>query len=930
MSITRKFLDWEKPILHSAADFLMESFCQQEQLALDQVIVVVPGSQAGRRLREILLQQTQNQKLSYIPPEILTVGRLPEKLYEAKYPFATDFEQQLAWIQAIQNCDPSKREKVFSHLPEEGSFSEWLQYGSMLWQLHRELAADALDFKEVEAIGQKLPAFNEVERWQALAYLQQLYLKTLDDLELWDIQTARLYAIKHKECTTSKQIVLLATADMNQSLRRMLDQVAGQVTSLIAAPESWSDRFDLHGCLIPEVWQDLELDLNEDQIHLANDTSGQADTVLEVVASYNGKFSTDEITIGVADDRAVSQLQRRLQEYQLPTRWLIGRQLSETSPSLLLSSLQQYLVSRDTERWVQLVRHPDIFSWLESQGLTAGWLTEVDRYCQTHLPPQLGGSWLGPNSSHQQIRKAFQFIETLLQEVLTEMQQCLDVWAKSLMKIFATIYQDRLLDKELPSEAATITACNKIAACLRNQTLLPSELMPHLSAEQAVQLILDQLRQESIPAPPDPEAIEFSGWLELPLDDAPALIVTSCNESFLPASSLGDLFLPDLLRQELGLDHNLKRLARDKYAFKLILATREEVSFIAAKHDSEGNPHPISRLLLSGSLETVAQRIQTLSGDATTTKRTKLPGGLFDSTKGNSEFTIPIPQKLASPIESLRVTAFSDYLRCPYRFYLRHVLELKTVDAKAEELDALAFGSLIHDVLKMFGESELKDSTVENDINEFLQAALNDLARNLYGSSRKAAVNVQLRQLQVRLEAFAEWQASWARQGWQIRHIEVSGQNDQASLEVDGTPFGLRGRIDRIDSNQAGEWVIFDYKSSSNAMSPEKTHMEGSEWVDLQLPLYRHIARSLEIEGPMRFGYITLSRDSRQTGEKIATWTEDALEQADQVAGEVISKIRQEIFWPPSEDLKFIQEEFEAICMDQVFERPLMNMPSAE
>ena len=56
--------------------------------------------------------------------------------------------------------------------------------------------------------------------------------------------------------------------------------------------------------------------------------------------------------------------------------------------------------------------------------------------------------------------------------------------------------------------------------------------------------------------PPDvaDDAVELLGWLELPLDDTPAAIITSFNEGFVPTSLNSDLFLPNELRRRLGLE----------------------------------------------------------------------------------------------------------------------------------------------------------------------------------------------------------------------------------------------------------------------------------------------------------------------------------------------------------------------------------------
>ncbi len=64
-----------------------------------------------------------------------------------------------------------------------------------LARLHRELAADGLNFQAVIEKGKLLGGFRESPRWQALAEIQAAYLRILDGLNLWDKQSARLYAI---------------------------------------------------------------------------------------------------------------------------------------------------------------------------------------------------------------------------------------------------------------------------------------------------------------------------------------------------------------------------------------------------------------------------------------------------------------------------------------------------------------------------------------------------------------------------------------------------------------------------------------------------------------------------------------------------------------------------------------------------------------
>ena len=198
---------------------------------------------------------------------------------------------------------------------------------------------------------------------------------------------------------------------------------------------------------------------------------------------------------------------------------------------------------------------------------------------------------------------------------------------------------------------------------------------------------------------------------------------------------------------------------------------------------------------------------------------------------------------------------------------------------------------------------------------------LDRLVLRQYGTEPLSAVRVQVEQLRRRLEALAAWQADWTRQGWRIEHVETGPEDGSAAIEVDGEPMLLRGRIDRIDLNPTtGKRIIFDYKSSDASRTPDQTHRRKGEWIDLQLPLYRHLARGMGIAGPVELGYIVLPKDPAKVGHLLAGWTEDELRAADRTAEEVVRHVRAEIFWPPASPPPAFSEEFAAICGDQHFD----------
>src|SRR5262249_14825483 len=144
MPIGREFLDWQKPALAQAAEFLRDRFEHEGDLDLSQVIVVVPGGRAGRRLLEILVAIAEEHKILLTPPEIVTTEYFPELLYCPKLQFADMLTQQLAWVAALRRLPANSLARFLPFPPPPDDVGSWLAVGETLKTLHLELAADGL------------------------------------------------------------------------------------------------------------------------------------------------------------------------------------------------------------------------------------------------------------------------------------------------------------------------------------------------------------------------------------------------------------------------------------------------------------------------------------------------------------------------------------------------------------------------------------------------------------------------------------------------------------------------------------------------------------------------------------------------------------------------------------------------------------------
>ena len=932
MSITRHFLDWSQQALPAVTAWLAERYRAEGQLDLGGVILVVPGGRAGRRLVELLVARADADSLCLTPPTITTEHALPELLYEPKRPFASELTQQLAWAESLRETPSATRRHFLPHPPAANDAPRWLELGDLLRKLHVELAADGLDFRDVLAGAAKLDNFAEHDRWKTLADIQQRYLHKLDALELWDVQTARLVAIRDREPQTDRDIVLVGMVDLNRAQRQLLDLVSDRVTALVVAPQEHANRFDKHGCLVADEWTAAEVPIRDEQIARADGPADQADAVTRWLASLGGKYRADEIVIGVPDGRLATQLERQLDQRGVASRWYEARKLGETGPIRLLQLAAEL---GDRQRFADLaafVRHPDVFDWLLEKlqaAQVADPLTVLDRFATEAIPASLDPERLKREEPLAAMQAVVSAVEELRQ-LLSMKQQPLGRWADAFRGLLLAVYGRRDLDRN--QDRLTIEALEKIEESLSELGRLPPQLVPKVSLREAFQLSLAPAACEVLPPPAAAGVVELLGWLELPLDDAPALVVTTFNDGFVPKSGGTDLFLPNTLRHQLGLLDNDRRYARDAYATSVLVHSRAALQLVVGHRDSDGNPLLPSRLLFATDEETVARRALDLFGQPPPSRpRRNL---LAPDGKCRKKSALPVPQPAAAaaaPIDAISVTAFKSYLACPYRYYLRHVLRLESLADSLAELDPAAFGNLLHDVLQRYGRSDDAAQVRVTDNPERIFAYLSDwldtLAAARFGMKHcRPAVCVQIEQARSRLKALALWQAARNAAGWQIIHSEDT--EARAKLSVDfpldaSTLVKLQGRIDRIDFHAATQALaILDYKTSDGGDHPDKTHLRKGEWIDLQLPLYRHLVHGAGLtklrldECRIELGYIVLPKDVRAVGLAAANWTDAELAAADAVAREVIAKIRSGVFWPPTLPPPAFSEDFAVLTQD--------------
>lgn len=930
----RVFLGWDMPFLPAAAAWLEGTFGSASALDLSGLIVVTPGSRAGRRLLDLVAAR----RPAFAPPRMLTAGALPDALVDGDQPAASDLQSLLAWHRALRSMPREKIRGVVPHPPEANETSAWIDLARDVARVHEKLAADGVRWRDVSPRLAALPDFTDESRWRALVGIHAAYRDALARSGVADRHELRLEALAENRCRCDRRIVLVGANDLHRLARHMLTQAAshGEVTALVNAPESEADSFDALGCIEVERWEDRRIDFGACRVRFVDRPGDQAAAVLEELARGT-TLLPDAMTVGLGDESFASECARVLERAGLPARHPAGTPLGMTRPALLLRGLARYASTRAGADLSALARHPDIEAFVDGELKRAEilgrdlWLAALD---ESMASAAAGGS---ERETAAAVRRA---IDALLP---AQRRRKLAAWTEPIRSALERVYGSMNLRPTVEEEARLAEALLTIATVLDEQAALveSGELMPIASFSEALDFTISRLADRAIAPQGGDAAVELLGWLELALDDAPRLVIAGFNDGNIPGGRCEDAFLPDHACAALGLVDARRRYARDVHLLTAILRSRE-VALIAARRDADDAPLAPSRLLLACDDDALPGRLLEYYGsdsdEAPYARRFVEPGG-------RRGFIIPPPDP-AKSIRRLGATAFRDYIACPYRFYLAHVLGIREFRDASPELDAMEYGSILHEALRIFGVGPSRHESDPGRIRAALDRALDEALRDfgakqspapapsharvsvapagLPPSGRSPAAAIQVAFLRERLGAFARIQAELVADGWRIEHVE---KMLEAEISVGGATFTIRGKIDRIDRNpEKNLWRIIDYKSADAATMPEKAHRSGPKgakaWIDLQLPIYLDLAAPLGVPRESELGYILLPADAAKCQFAKADWKAEDLDIARAKRDEVLSDIARGKFWPPADpDALKRADGFSAICMDAYFDR---------
>ena len=963
--ILRVWLGCGRPLMPTFAAWLLN------QIDADGLPIANFGRTAivcatGRSCRIVLgelVDRAHAVGFALVPPILLTPGEVGEAILlgsdggvgHGLRP-AGAITRELVWSAALRDT-PEVSATLLAHPPARDEADAWLRHARVIAGVSDELGRAGRRFADVVPVLQSLTGFPDVERWDALGRAQQAYEHILAARGLVDPVLGCVDALA--QCAASNKSLPFAAAfdrvilvggvrvpDLGQRALKLVPDVV----ACVHASEEHAGAFDTHGAPITKVWADAAtspLALRDDQMLWTRSTSDAAEqallSVCEDAVGDACELDPSGAVLVVPDAALASELSVLAADLPgVEIRDARGTPLDHTLPVRAIRSVLS-IASDSIEGVRSALANPLITAWLQRSRVCDAAQLECTRRDMDQVQEK------SPTGSIADIMNRLDSDSPAV-EVLSALMTCArlfppdaphsehecdpDICIESLRKLVASLRVDNdPANTDMPDPDADwasldtdrdSAAFDMLEACINEAADAMGVVLVHPKIAAVAGVVVELTRQRRVPPPVRSGVLDLIGWGELPADPRPRVAIMGMAEGSLSRPQSDFALLTETARRALGLSDDLTRLGDDAYALWSAMSGRERFRIVVPKETPEGQPLVPGRLLFFGSEPNTATRTDDDCAIELSTRVLKFvdPEPVRTAVVRGNELQVDaafsLPSGLAMAGEVFSVSSFASYLRSPAMFYLERVLGARIPQPSRLELDAMAYGNVLHDVLSSFKDHPAALSTDHERVRSGLLETFADVRAKQFGLRTPAAIRVQLELAMHRIDRVARWHAAERNAGWLIQAAEWEPTTNQSGdpkrcvpLDVDGVLAWISGRIDRIDRHEgSGAIRVIDYKTGERPTDPKRAHLSSSGWCDLQLPLYRWLVEQHGVDPSslvhpgtrstplargaheVEVGYVSIHRDASDIGFVPFVLDDNAYSEAMGVARAVIRSVR--------------------------------------
>ncbi|MBM3330220.1 hypothetical protein FJY68_00030 [candidate division WOR-3 bacterium] len=325
----------------------------------------------------------------------------------------------------------------------------------------------------------------------------------------------------------------------------------------------------------------------------------------------------------------------------------------------------------------------------------------------------------------------------------------------------------------------------------------------------------------------DPSGVTVVDMTETLGIHPPKLFFCGLTEKNLPSPYSPDPILPDRVRKALGMPDVDWHRDHERFHFRRTLESSPTPPVLSFHSSRDGQP-VLPSPFLAFKPEKVKRPDAFFSDAEAQVAQGRAAGKPFAEAAHEVDFkddkeVLAELAKSFGPARPVSVTRLENYQRCPYEFYIDHVLGIETPTEPRYDIDARQWGLVIHLVMeKLYADGPVAVNKLEPAARKALDATLKEVDLPPFWT-------------EVARRVFAGLLPEIVRTEEELR--EGGFMPGRAELKLKGRlgkDVNLKGRADRVDT--AGKlFRVLDYKTGAPRIYGGKAVLEGNH---LQLPLY--------------------------------------------------------------------------------------------
>jgi len=805
----------------------------------------------------------------------------------------------MAWGRVLREMDADEFDVLVRRRPEDDASAEWMRLGATMDATVGELAREMVLPGEVPELCGALKQMGDAQKWELIEDARRKYQRLLQGEGLIDGHLSHLESLRGNgargvgAAIGGQDVVLIGVVELDRASREAISTCGMKATALVFGPESEEKWLDEIGCVRGNVQRE-RISLRGESVEFAEDVKDGAKRAVGRIAAWTSDrkdLTARDVSVCAPEPEIGTELLLAARNVDgLNFHDASGEQIGRASVVKLIAAAVEHAREGTAESLANFAKRPEVERWIAGRVRPLSkWLTEVDASA-IRSPGAPAGEFEGELGAVA--RGANELLGALASEAGGKKHL-----GEQLNAVIELI--ERALEGIEPGEREAETL-ETIADAI-SQLRTGANLSGANSGWRVMELLLEAIRDARTASPSRRGEVEVLGWLEAAADRAPFVVVVGLNEGMVPKGRVEDSLLPEGVRAALGMATGRTRAERDAYLLEGLIRSREQaggVWAICAKNDGEGNPLRPSRLLFRCEDDEAIRRIERRVNGVPEPARFEAVEAKLNVTE-DPESALAVRMRIGFPVapvhdiappKSVRATAFKEYIRSPYVFFLKQVAKLEEMDEPAREADQGLMGTVIHDVLREFGRGNAKAERREDAIAEWVLEKFESRLSELPTRRASAVRDVQIEVAKRRLQTFARVQAAHAADGWKIVETEWVTPTPVEIVAPSGRVV-LTGRLDRID-RRGDEWLVLDYKTGDSGKKPDKTHFKKKLWADLQLPLYVYMLKASELaRNGARAGYFLLPKKSDDGAIAMVDWDAAKFAEAEALAVQIVEDV---------------------------------------